>query len=489
MVSRDEAEAANQAKSTFLANMSHELRTPLNAILGTAQVMSRDTGFPEKYKVNLEMLSRSGEHLLSLIDDVLEISRIEAGRNDLNRSDFSLAQIVDEIQKMTMLRAEKKGLTLTVDLDPKVPDFINADAGKLRQIMNNLLGNAVKYTDAGGIILRMRCQSPKNNDRLTVNHNQRILFFEVEDTGVGISPDNLKSIFEPFAQVSDAEHPAEGVGLGLAISSQHVQLMGGAISVKSQSGKGSIFTVMLPFEPVAESNIQGRKYMRRVVGLEPDQPNFRILIVEDDPDSRSVLRHMIEQAGFSVKEASNGREAIDLNDSWKPDLIWMDIRLPVMDGLEATKQIRELTTRNAQPETRNPVIIALTASVFEEDKEKVLEAGCDDFVRKPFHQEEIFDKMAQYLEVRYIYGEQEKQDKARIVYRAITPSDLAGLTTDWIDRCLEAAKKGKSAEIFDLLKEIKDDHGRVADAMAEMAQNYKYSEIVALIEKGDSYEK
>jgi len=284
--------------------------------------------------------------------------------------------------------------------------------------------------------------------------------------------------------------------------------MGGNISVKSQPEKGSTFTVELPVESVDDSQILGEVIKPRVVGLEPDQPMFNILIVEDDEASRVVLRQMLEQVGFSVQEAKDGRQAVEKHKLLQLDLIWMDIRMPVMDGLEATRRIRErelkaqgskhseegsaqISAFSFQPSARakRVPIIALSASAFEEDKEKVLEAGCDDFVRKPFYEEEIFDKMAQYLEVRYIYGEQKKQDKARIVTRAITPSDLAGLTTDWNDRCLEAAKKGKSAEIFDLLKEIKDDHGRVADAMAEMARNYKYSEIVALIEKGSNYEK
>ncbi len=498
-IAKETAEAANLAKSVFLANMSHELRTPLNAILGTGQIMSRDTDFPEKYKENLGILARSGEYLLSLVNDVLEISRIEAGRIALTESVFNLKSTLITIEEMTHLRTKKKGLKLEVDYDRDIPENIKTDKAKLHQILNNLLDNAIKYTKKGGIIFRVHIVNNSGNREIRDNHHQPAsrtadkpsilnLRFIVEDTGIGISQDIQKNIFDHFVQASTAEESIKGVGLGLTICRQYASLLGGSISVKSQPGKGSTFIVELPLESVAEALILPEAPKRRVVGLEPDQPMFNILIVEDDDYSRIVLRQLLEQVGFGVLEAKDGRQAVEMYKLNQPDLIWMDIRMPVMDGLEATKKIRALTTRNSQPATRNPVIIALTASVFEEDKEKVLEAGCDDFVRKPFYEEEIFDKMAQYLEVRYIYGEQEKQDKARIVTRAITPSDLAGLTTDWIDRCLEAAKKGKSAEIFDLLKEIKDDHGRVADAMTEMARDYKYSEIVALIEKGSYYE-
>ena len=516
---KEAAEAANLAKSVFLANMSHELRTPLNAILGTGQIMSRDTDFPEKYKENLGILARSGKYLLSLVNDVLEISRIEAGRATLTKSVFSLKNALITIEEMTHLGTKKKGLELEVDYDPNIPENIRTDKAKLHQILNNLLDNATKYTKKGGIIFRVHVVNSSGNREIRDNNHQPAsrtadkssiinLRFIVEDTGIGISQDAQQSIFDHFVQASTTEESIKGVGLGLTICRQYASLMGGRISVKSQPGMGSTFTVELPVESVDESLNLPETYKRRVVGLEPGQPMFNILIVEDDDYSRIVLKQLLEQVGFSVLEAKDGGQAVEMNKRMQPDLIWLDIRLPVMDGLEATRRIRErehkaqsskhnkkdsarISASSFQPSTRakRVPIIALTASVFEEDKEKVLEAGCDDFVRKPFYEEEIFDKMAQYLEVRYIYGEQEKQDKARIVTRAITPSDLAGLTTDWIDRCLEAAKKGKSAEIFDLMKEVKDDHGRVADAMAEMARNYKYSEIVALIEKGSNYEK
>jgi len=497
---RDAAEAANRAKSIFLANMSHELRTPLNAILGTGQILSRDADFAEKYEENLGLLASSGKYLLSLVNDVLEISRIEAGRVTLTRSVFNLKNTLMTSVQMIRLRAKEKNLEFDVNFDPGLPENIRTDKAKLHQILNNLLDNAIKYTKTGGISFRVQVLSRLDNCEIRDHSHQppgRMadktssinIRFTVEDTGIGISQEIQQHVFEHFVQASTAENSIKGVGLGLTICRQYASLMGGNISVESQPRKGATFTVELPVESVDESLDLSEGSKRRVIGLETDQPMFNILIVEDDDNSRIVLKQLLEQVGFSVLEAKNGRQAVEMHTRYQPDLIWMDIRLPMMDGLEATRQIRAFTTHNPQPAARNPVIIALTASVFEADREKVLEAGCDDFVRKPFHEDEIFDKMARYLDVRYIYEKREPQDKTRTAAGRINLSDLAGLTTDWVDRCLEAARKGKSAQLFDLLKEIQDDHVSVADAISELVRNYRYSEIVALMEKGSSDEK
>ncbi len=328
-----------------------------------------------------------------------------------------------------------------------------------------------------------RVVNPGNPRTIPPKPGRRIIRFEVEDTGIGIRPENREIIFDHFMQITDADKRREGVGLGLTICHHYAELMGGSVALESRPGKGSAFTVELPVEIVDDPGTATGAPTRRVIGLEPGLPEFRVLIVEDDPDNRSVLRQLLENVGFNVIEATNGREAVE---RWKhdnPALIWMDIRLPVMDGMEATRRIRELESRGEDPSNHSP-IIALTASVFEEDKSKVLAAGCDDFLRKPFHEEEIFDKMARFLDIRYIRGEAEERDEEIVNPRAVVPSDLAGLTADWIARCREAAMKGRSVELGDLITEIRDGHGRAADALAEMVRKYQFSKIVAFSKKG-----
>jgi signal transduction histidine kinase/DNA-binding response OmpR family regulator len=497
---KETAEVSNRAKSTFLANMSHELRTPLNAILGTGQLMARDTEFPEKYKENLDILSRSGKYLLSLINDVLEISRIEADRLDLRESVFSLKSTLTAVEEMIRLSTEKKGLELRVNHDPNLPEYIRSDEAKIHQILNNLLDNAIKYTKTGGITLRVSCQSPVVSDQSSVVNLQ----FKIEDTGIGISPQDEHKIFEHFSQTTEIGKFGEGVGLGLTICRHYAKLMGGSISVKSQVGKGSTFTVELPVAIVDESEIRQTSLTRRVTGLEPGQPEFRILIVEDNPDSRVVLRQLLENVGFNVIEATDGQEAIEQYKNQKPAMIWMDIRLPVMSGLEATRRIRNVefglgierdpniqhpTSEIKNAEIRDPrskinrvPTIALSASAFEEVRDKFLAAGCDDFVRKPFREEEIFDKMAQYLGVRYIY-----QDIQTPVEKPVTPAltsaDLADLPTDLVQRINTLAKAAMSKQLLDLFEQIPPDFSYVADALADLVSQYQFSKIIALTEK------
>jgi len=489
-IAKEAAETANQAKSVFLANMSHELRTPLNAILGTGQLMARDTEFPEKYKENLGILDRSGKYLLSLINEVLEISRIEAGRSTLNKNVFNLYHMLETIEEMTRLRIAKKGLKFEVERGPGIEEFIKTDEAKVFQILNNFMDNAVKYTESGGIILRVKANK-NTNDRKTNNIKfQSSIFnlqFKVEDTGIGISPVDQEIIFGDFAQIAEIGKYGEGVGLGLTICRQYVELLGGSISVESEEGKGSTFTVELPVEIVDEPVILPGALTRRVIGLESGQPEFRIMIVDDHPDSRAVLRQLIENAGFNVIEAANGQEAVEQYKNQNPDMIWMDIRLPVMDGLEATKRIRNVefgmrTEEGRNSETRNPIIIALSASAFEEDREKFLAVGCDDFVRKPFHEEEIFDKMAQYLEVRYIYQDIQVPEE-KPASPTLTSADLAGLPIDLVQRINAAARGAMSKQLLDLFEQIPPEFRHVADALADLVSQYQFSKIIALTEK------
>ena len=472
------AEAANIAKSTFLANMSHEIRTPLNAILGTGQILRRDSKFPDKYLNNLDILTNSGQHLQTLLNEVLEMSRIEAGKTTLVKTAFNLNRMLAGIEDMNRMKAEKKVLKLIVERAPDLPIYINHDEGKLRQVLINLIDNALKFTEKGSVTLRVFIKNDFNTN----------LILEVEDTGIGIALENQEKIFKPFTQIAKTKDQHEGTGLGLAICRKYVELMGGTISIKSQPGDGTTFTVELPFDPVDHPKTNPLAATRRVIGIEPGQPRYRILIVEDDPGSRSILRQLLEMVQFDVVEGANGQEAVDLYHSQKPDLIWMDVRLPVMNGFEATQRIRksEQTKQGGvtQISSKDRIpIIALSASVFVEDQKKVLASGCNDFVHKPFQEEEIFEKMAQHLGVRYIYQDLTKTMGEEGEVPDNPAVDLAHLPAEWIAEMHQAAKAGRTDRILGLVKQIQSDQPRLARALTALANDDQFIPLVDLIEQ------
>jgi signal transduction histidine kinase/DNA-binding NarL/FixJ family response regulator len=466
------AETANRAKSQFLANMSHELRTPLNAILGFAQIMRRDTTIPAPQQENIAIINRSGEHLLDLINDVLEISKIEAGQNILTPTSFDLHHTLDDIEEMMRIRAEKKDLHLIFERAPNVPGYIKTDERKLRQVLINLLHNGIKFTEEGGVTLRVRSQESENS--------ALSLLFEVEDTGVGIAPEEIDSLFEPFTQTESGQQIQTGTGLGLPISRQFVQLMGGNISVTSQMGQGTIFKWDIQVEPAEAAAIEARQPTRRVMGLASDQPGYRILIAEDNFESRTLLRKLLEGVGFEVQEAANGQQAVEMHECWQPHLVWMDMRMPVMDGYEATKQIK------ASLQGQATTIIALTASAFEENRAMVLSSGCDDFVRKPFRETELFDKMAEHLGVRYLYeylAQPPEQDRDLPAPKTLTPADLASLPADWVTSLHDAARRGQAKLIFELLEQIQPEHTLLAEVLKQWVDEFRFDKIVSLIEQ------
>lgn len=390
MLARNAAETANRAKSVFLANMSHELRTPLNAILGFSNLMLTESGVNEAQRNYLQIINRSGNHLLTLINDVLDMAKIEAGKTQLEIAPFNLGAMVRDVTDMMNIRAEEKGLRLLLDQSSSFPAFIHGDEPRLRQILINLLSNAIKFTQQGGVTLRLGTRA-----------NAGIhLLIEVEDSGPGITAEEQKMLFQPFVQLGKQAADNTGSGLGLVITRQFVELMGGKISVDSTPGKGSTFRVDLPAEPAQADEVEKVQNLAGavVLGLAPGQPDFRVLIVEDQMENQLLLKRLIVDVGLQAKVASNGKEGVALFQSWQPHLILMDRRMPGMDGIEATRAIRDL------PGGKEVKIVAVTASAFKEQQNEMLEAGMDDFVRKPYRFHEIYDCLTRQLGVRFLYA-------------------------------------------------------------------------------------
>jgi len=486
---RRAAEAANQAKSAFLANMSHELRTPLNAILGFTQLMNRDPTLTAEQGENLGIINRSGEHLLALINDVLDMSKIEAGRVTLDEGSFDLYRLLDGLEEMFRLRAEEKGLALKFERAETVPQYVRTDEGKLRQVLSNLLGNAVKFTQEGGVTLRI---STKDEGLLTKEESSSILrpsslVFEVEDTGPGIPPEDLEAVFDPFVQATGEGRSQEGTGLGLPISRQYVRLMGGDLTACSGLEGGCLFKfeVQVGLADVAE--VGSARPTRRVLGLQPSQPVYRLLVAEDDDTNRRLLVRLLRPLGFEVQEVVNGQEAIEVWQCWEPHLIWMDMRMPVIDGYEAIRRIKGTT------KGQTTVIVALTASAFEEDRERVLSQGCDDFVRKPFREDEIYDVLARRLGVRFVYeeiqergrDEEKRQVTSEILARGLSPEDMAGLPATWVSDMQEATIRADLSLILTLVDQIREENPALADALADLVHEFQYQKILMLLEESD----
>jgi signal transduction histidine kinase/DNA-binding NarL/FixJ family response regulator len=388
------ASAASHAKSEFLANMSHELRTPLNAILGYTQIFKKYKNLTDQQNNGIDIIHQCGEHLLTLINDILDLSKIEARKMELYPKEFYFPAFMNGIAEICRIRAEQKGISLIYKTIYPLPKIIQADEKRLRQVLINLLSNAVKFTEEGSITLQ-------------VGYNEGKLRFQVEDTGIGIAPEQLEEIFLPFQQVGDNSHKSEGTGLGLTISRQLVELMGGEIKVKSTLGKGSLFWLDLNLpevsQPVNVTNVQERN----IIGFVGAKR--KVLVVDDKSANRSVLVSLLEPLGFEVLEATNGLDGLDKAREFKPDVIFMDLVMTVMDGFEATRRLR------MSPDLKDVVVIAISASVFDFNRQQSREVGCDDFLSKPIREAELLEKLRLHLELEWVYEEarsvrQEQED-------------------------------------------------------------------------------
>jgi signal transduction histidine kinase/CheY-like chemotaxis protein len=457
---RDQAQAANRAKTVFLANMSHELRTPLNAILGFSNLL-RESGASKQQCHDLDIINRSGEHLLGLINDVLDVAKIEAGRSELEIAPCDLGKLVADVTDMIRPRASQKGLTLRVE-NPQLPLFIRTDAARLRQVLINLLNNAVKFTNRGSITLRVNAM-PANDT------GEVLLTFQIEDTGEGIAAGDQAAIFDAFVQTSAAKRH-DGAGLGLTISRQIIELMGGTIQVESTPGQGSRFRVEIKAERAPEPEINRGLDLEHVIALAAGQPEYRVLIVEDQQENWMVLERLLENAGFRVRVAENGAQGVEEFREWRPQFIWMDLRIPVMDGIEATRRIR------ACEGGRDVKIVAVTASAYASERSEILAEGLDDYVRKPYRPAEIFDCIARHLGVFY----QVSQAAAKSVGEGageLLAEDLSSLPDELRKELRDALITLEPARISAAIERISQENTALGLILARRAGSYAYSAI------------
>ena len=462
----DAAQAANQAKSTFLANMSHELRTPLNAILGFSQLMNRSSNLLPEQQENLGIITRSGEHLLALINQVLDLSKIEAGRATINPTNFDLYRLLNDLEYMFQLQVQSKGLQLVFERMPDVPQYVQTDDIKLRQVLINLLANAVKFTSKGGICVRIKTEREPGT-----------IDFEIEDTGAGIDADELENLFEAFVQTKTGQQSQQGTGLGLTIARSFVQLMGGEMSVNSAAGRGTIFKFDIKINLVATANCTPQQPTSRVIAIAPNQPKYRILIADDAWDSRQFLVKLLSPFGFEIYEACNGIEVIESWEKNSPHLIFMDLRMPKMDGYEASKGIK--TTTKGQ----STAIVAVTASSFDEEKAVIISAGCDNFIRKPFREENIFDAMQKLIGVQFIW---EPLTPTPVVsetdVNVLTKAAFASLPAELVANSYQAISNLDIEVMQKKISQIGELNQPLAEAIATCMKNFQYEQLLDLMQ-------
>ncbi len=485
-VAKQAADAASQAKGEFLASMSHELRTPLNAILGFSQILYDDATLNDDHRDLINIVNRSGNHLLGLINNVLSLAKIEANKITLNETDFDLHQTLQAVDDMLQLKADSRGIRLDVVPSPPLPYRLRADEGKLRQILINLIGNAIKFTSQGSVTVRSRIQNTvaaPDSDSTNSSTKTQWLEIVVQDTGVGIESEELRQLFQPFEQTQAGRQSAEGTGLGLSLSHNFAQLMGGSITVGSTPGEGSIFTVTLPVGQSTAVALEPIEAEQLILRLAPDQPRRRILIADDGADSRLLMRHWLEEVGFEVREASQGQEAVEIWTSWHPHLICLDMRMPVLDGYGVARQVRQL------PGGDTTIIVAVTASVFEEQRSDCIAAGCNAVLPKPLDRAMLLDHVGRSLGLTYQYAEARGADTENVQAAAfcrdqsrlpLTQADFSHLAADWLTQVHQAAQAADDRQVRQLIAQLPAEQHHLAQRLDCLVNDFRLDVIIEL---------
>ncbi|MFW6313410.1 MAG: ATP-binding protein, partial [Spirochaetota bacterium] len=457
IAAKQEAEAASNTKSEFLANISHDLRTPLNGILGYAQILARDTSLDARTRDAIAIIEKSGNHLLNLINDILDVSRIEAQKLVLSPEPFRLTSFLDDIADIVSLQARQKGLDLHTEFDPGLPSVVIGDQKRLRQILLNLLHNAVKFTDSGDIWFRSR---PVDGS----------IVFEVEDTGSGIPEDQLQEVFSPFRQLTKHIQTEEGTGLGLAIVKRLVEMMGGSVGVESRLGEGSRFAFKIEL-PVSPDPLDAPRAASSIAGYEGSRR--KLLVVDDKRENRSVLRGMLEPLGFLVGEATDGAEGLEMIEAGRPELVFMDLVMPVVDGFEAIRAIR------ARPAIAATRVVAVSASVEQTIRQECIRVGFDDFLPKPFRQFELLETIRNLIGVVWIHDRPGSLPGGSRSDGRVPPDELLDaietqVATGNIRRILEAA---------DSIRRADESYAGVADRITAMAQEFQVNRLADYIKR------
>ncbi|MGF1479228.1 MAG: ATP-binding protein [Cyanophyceae cyanobacterium] len=495
-VAKEAAEVASTAKSEFLASMSHELRTPLNGVLGYAQILQRDRELTAKQKHGADIIYQCGSHLLTLINDILDLAKIEARKLDLCPQAFDFGEFLVGVVEICRIKAQQKGISFTFQSSPELPQSVYTDASRLRQVLLNLLSNAIKFTHTGGVTFEVTVLSegatPESDSGAWVAYHQEGTLeartrpiqcaespletsswvrFQVEDTGVGIKPEQIGKIFQAFEQTGDKQKQAEGTGLGLSISQKIVELMGSQIQVWSKPGEGSIFTVDLELALPAEKQITQSQSHEKIIGIRDRTP--KILVVDERLENRSVIVNLLEPIGFEMLAAENGQEALVIAVEHQPDLVITDLVMPVMDGFTFIKQLR------AHPELEQIPVLVSSASVYEIDRQKSQAAGGNDFLTKPVRAEELFDMLLQHLQLEWIC----ECDPASV--EADSPGDrpLVVPSEAELAKLQELAMKGNLKGISAAADQLKADprFAPFAETLQQMVQGFKVNELKEFI--------
>lgn len=465
-IAREASDKASEAKSAFLANMSHEIRTPLNAIIGFTQILKRDRSLSESQREKIDTIIRSGEHLMHLINEILDLSSIESGALSLNEADFNICNLLEDVKRMFYIRTKEKKIELKLHCDRILLSNVVGDEAKLRQVLINLVGNAVKFTDIGHVEVKAYVEPGLSGE---------IIAIKIGDTGKGISQKDAERIFEPFWMAEEGRR-AKGTGLGLAISKKLVTAMGGKIEVKSQEGVGTEFKLSIPFKSCSRSIDQKLENELENLRLKVGQGGKRILIADDNQDNRNLMRELLEDIGFETEEAIDGEQAVQLFERWKPHCILMDIAMPVMDGYEATKAIRSMTGG------RNVKIVAVTASIFRKDIRKILESGMDGYLGKPFRVEDLMQIFRNILGVEYEeHIEVHNESTVCVKNNGVFEKKARNLPQEVLKAMNDLLDRGNMVEFRSYLDDVEKIDACLGKRIRELSKKYDYESIRKLI--------